>query len=280
MLLMVASVVITMILALDVNNDATQTVQFDWIETLCSLLSGAASVILGVVAIVQGEKANKLNEELAEIDRMQFENASATANYPLIKFNRTQLVDWERKEFVLQFVDVKEVAIKEIFISDLHFYPYSEDYRAEEEDESIVVQEDGARAQAKFVADADAADERGKASGKHGKAGRRSEAARWQHAAERGAPKDERDGFYEATIKANPEWFSLYDRFCLEFNLEAVNEAEVAIIYKFKLLVEGAGRMKRGQRAERRKRKLGRVKIFHQFYEIEATMGEEKWEEG
>ncbi len=278
MLLMAASVVVTVMLAVDVNNDATQAVQFDWIETLCSLLSGAASVILGVVAIMQEERANRLNAELAEIDRMQFENASVTANYPLVKFNQTQVVDWERRELVLRLVDVKEVALKEMWVSDMHFYPYSAEYRAEEEDNSVVVQKDGVRAKVKSVAE------------------------------------EGREGVYEVAIKANPELFAMYERFCLEFNLEVVNGAEVAIIYKFKLLVEGVRGRKRASRRRkegmegearrqgeasgeanrnarrqgetsgearrgRRRRRPGKVKVFHQFYEIEATMGEKKWEE-
>ena len=255
------SVIVVVVLCININEDPStgaKSVQFDWLETACSLLSGAASVILGVVAVVQTEKANKLAEELTEIDRMQFENASVTAELPLIEFRKK--FDIHDGILKLDFTDQKGIELKKAEIWDMHLYPFSSNYRAHEADETIVIQEKGHKKRVERISDDD----------------------------------------YRLELRIRPQDFYQFEKFCLEFELGVVNEEEVAAVYRFKLLVRGENfglssrklarrrqnSSKNSPKSTRRqnsliltRRKNFHFHVFHQFYEIVETMGEEKFEE-
>ena len=265
LLITVASVVIAVALAINIGESAEgesgPAFKLDWIEVLCSLLSGAASVILGVVAMVQTEKANRLTEELAEIDRFQYENSVMSQDCPLIKFAKVQEVDARERELVLRFVDTKNMPVKSIYVSGSCLYPYLRGDR-EGEAEPVLVQRTEHAAKAKFF--------------------------EYRHR-RRGLP-----GYYEAQVKCNPEVFGRYENFLLEFDLGIVNETGVANVYKYKVLVKGVRhgggtRRKRatGKRGDvagksgdaARKVAVRELRVLHQFYEIETMMGEEKFRE-
>ena len=254
------SVIVVVVLCININEDPStgaKSVQFDWLETACSLLSGAASVILGVVAVVQTEKANKLAEELTEIDRMQFENVSVTAELPLIEFRKN--FDIHDGILKLYFTDEKGIELKKAEIWDMHLYPFSSDYHAHEADETIVIQEKGHKKRI-----------------------------------ERASSDD-----YRLELRIRPQDFCQFEKFCLEFELGVVNEEEVAAVYRFKLLVRGENFVLASTKLGRRKnssknspksarrqnslilthRKNFHFHVFHQFYEIVETMGEEKFKE-
>lgn len=256
----VASVVITVALAVNIGEttegESGPAFRLDWIEVMCSLLSGAASVILGVVAMVQTEKANKLTEELAEIDRFQYENSVMSQDCPLIKFAKVQEVDNEERELVLRFVDTKNMSVKSIYVNGACLYPYLRGDR-EDEAEPVLVQRTEHAVKAKFF--------------------------KYRHR-RRGL-----SGYYEAQVKCDPEALGRYKNFLLEFDLGIVNETGVANVYKYKLLIKGETGKRKSLRLAKdsgdnkhgsaRKVTVRRLRVMHQFYEIETMMGEEKFRE-
>ena len=320
LLIMVASVAIAVALAINLGEasegESGAAFRLDWIEVMCSLLSGAASVILGVVAMVQTEKANKLTEELAEIDRFQYENSVMSQDCPLIKFMKVQGVDAEERELVLRFVDTKNMPVKAIYVSGMCLYPYLRgDREAADEQRGDLM---GERREGDLT---DGREEEDMMAAKRGSGVEPVVVQLTERAAKAKFFKYRHRrkgilGYYEARVKCDSAALGRYENFLLEFDLGIVNETEVASVYRYKLLAKGVsgGRRVRGSKVrgggrrdyDRRgngfgekkspergltrndARRCGSVKkmtvkklrVMHQFYEIETTMGEEKFREG
>ena len=89
--------------------------RFDWAANFCMFLSAFSSIILGSVAIIQNNKAERMNEKLAKINQDQFEASIINNNYPLIKFCDLQRIinNNETKKFVFKFFDTRSVPLKD-----------------------------------------------------------------------------------------------------------------------------------------------------------------------
>lgn len=136
----VALIFYTVLLWIDANNSSGgvgEKLRFDWISAVYSLGAMIGSIYLGLVATIQGERANEQNARLSKINEKQLENAILSQGHPLARFSKIQRRDQETNIFHIRLIDVNGVTWRKALTRNIYLQPLSEKYREDSNAQKI-----------------------------------------------------------------------------------------------------------------------------------------------
>ncbi len=213
--------------------------RFDWAANFCMFLSAFASIVLGVVAIIQNKRAEEMNKQLAKINHDQFEASIISNNYPLIKFCDLQGIgdDNGAKKFVFKFFDTRSIPLKEVYTSNVGFVPLADIWKDEDQPKWVIMRKKKQKDELQFT---------------------------YSHEG------INNDGFYMLTVPMKESMFDGY-RYCrVELEMDLISTTGVVTKCKGYVMLDSDGEHKFVDNGKY-------PYAYHQFFEIKEIMSEKKY---
>lgn len=105
--------------------------RFDWAATLCAMFSAIASVSLGIVAMIQNNKAEKMNKQLARLNEDSLRVSAISNNYSLIHFRHEQIIKDNGKTLKIKLYDTRNIPLRKAIIRSVKLQPLESIFKEE-----------------------------------------------------------------------------------------------------------------------------------------------------